>query len=184
MQEYNNCKYDVAVSYESGNRTIVQEIVEYIKSEGYSVFFDIEKREEILSEHLKAKLYQVYQNESLVKVLFVTENYLQNKYTLLEARRSINSATENRRKAIVVNYIGEQLPEPYKSYTYLNGDLPADEIAYLIAKRVEELKGGKADLKKNFKEGDLLNPVSVIKGNSGIVTGNNSVISNVTIKNK
>lgn len=63
-------KFDVAVSYDSHCKKLVKEVVMYLKSEKFEVFFDEDERAELLSENLKARLYQIYQNESLMKVLY------------------------------------------------------------------------------------------------------------------
>lgn len=140
VSEGSTYKYDVAVSYDSHCKDLVKEIVLYLQSEKFEVFFDEDKRLELLSENLKAKLYQIYQNESLIKVLFITDEYLKNEFTLLEARRSLISAKENHRRLIIINFIGKELPTPYNNFAYLDGKLPADEIAYIIGERIRELK--------------------------------------------
>lgn len=58
-------------------------------------FFALDRRKELLSKNLKSELYRIYQNDSLVKVLFVTDKYLRSQYTMLEERRALSSACEN-----------------------------------------------------------------------------------------
>lgn len=178
-------KYDVAVSYDSHSRELVKKVVTYLKSEKYEVFFDLDRKSELLSENLEAKLYQVYQNDSLVKVLFVTNKYLKNDFTLLEARRSFISAGENCRRLIVINFLDKDLPEPYSDFAYLDGALHADEIAYIIGERIKELKKEcynhvlPSEAGANTKV--YIENINKIGHNTGIVTGNNATIHNVSL---
>lgn len=177
MQENKEYKYDVAISYESHNCKFVREVVRYLESEKYEIFFDQERRMELLSEDIKGKLYQIYQKESLIKVLFITEKYLQSEYTMLESRRSFSGAEDNKRKVIVINCMGDKLPEPYTSYGYLSSDMPADEIANLISRRVEELKEEKVISEENTKRKMTIGNLNVIEKNEGIVTGDHAHIN-------
>ncbi len=181
----NKYKYDIAVSYESHCREIVKRVVAYLKSDNYRVFFDVDRKSELLSENLEGKLYQVYQNESLIKVLFVTDKYLENQYTLLEARRSFMSVEDNQRRLIIVNFMGKDLPEPYSTYVYLDGDLSADDIAYRIGERVKDLRGEcSTDLKVADKSPDAnvyIKNINKVENNNGIITGDNAHMDNVSI---
>ena len=173
-------KYDVAISYESDSRKLVKEVVEYLKVEGFEIFFDEDRKMELLSENLKTKLYQIYQNESLIKVLFVTEEYMQSPYTLLESRSALRSIKDNFRRLIVINFLGANIQDEFKPYVYLKGDTDTDEIAYLICERVKELK----DLTKgNGPERDTLfhepNNVNIIGTNQGIIAGDNVQLSHI-----
>ena len=88
-------KYDVALSYESESEDFVREVSDILTAEGWNVFFALDRRKELLSKNLKSELYRIYQNDSLVKVLFVTDKYLRSQYTMLEERRALSSACEN-----------------------------------------------------------------------------------------
>lgn len=137
MSEY---KYDVALSYESASRDLVRSVAGYLKSESWRVFFAEEEQEEMLSEPLRERLYQIYQRDSLVKVLFVTEKYLQSEYTMLEKRCSLRSTKNHVRRLIVVNFIGKGLPEDLRNFVYLDGNSFADEIASFVGRRVAECR--------------------------------------------
>lgn len=178
-------KYDVAVSYDSHSREMVRKVVTFLKCESYQVFFDVDRKSDLLSENLEGKLYQVYQNESLVKVLFVTDMYLGNEYTLLEARRSFTSVKDNHRRLIIVNLMGKSLPEPYNTFAYLDGNLPADEIAYWIGERVKELKRKNVHETKTKAEEvcakKIIGNINIIGQNNGVSTRDNATISNISI---
>lgn len=183
-------KYDVALSYESGLQEFVKEVSAILTAEGWNVYFALDCQREMLSQNLKSKLYQIYQNESLVKVLFVTDKYLQSQYTMLEKRRSLSSAHENERKLIVVNFIGERLPEDLKPFVYLDGENYPDDIAFWVGERIRELKAtvlhhddmGKTDNeKKTVSEATKIN---VMTNTGGIVFGDNANLRHVSFKGK
>lgn len=175
-------QYDIAISYESEKEKFVQEVVDYLKGEKWQIFFAPYMKEELLSENLKSKLFQVYQNESLLKVLFVTKEYLKSEYTQLEARRSLSSVKDEPRRLIVVNFLGTKLPEVLKPYVYLEGDGCADEFAFLISNRVKELKKNikGVDKESGNKELDVKN-INFVANNKGIVSGNQVTIGHMTI---
>lgn len=185
IPESNKYKYDVAVSYDAQSKELVKKVVTFLKSENFEVFFDIDRKSELLSENLEAKLYQVYQNESLVKVLFVTDKYLKNEYTLLEARRSFISAKDNHRRLIIINFMGKELPEPYSDFAYLDGSLPADEIAYAVGERIRELKkecGSRVKAAESRPDTKIyIENINSIGKNDGIVAGNNASFRNISI---
>ena len=110
---------------------------------------------------------------------------MENQYTLLEARRSFMSVEDNQRRLIIVNFMGKDLPEPYSTYVYLDGDLSADDIAYRIGERVKELRGEcSTDLKVADKSPDAnvyIKNINKVENNNGIITGDNAHMDNVSI---
>lgn len=178
-------KYDIALSYQSKSEKLVQAVSNYLKSEGWNVFFAPNNKKELLSENLNSKLFQVYQNESLVKVLFITKEYLNSEYTQLELRRSLSSSQDNERRLIVVNFIGESIPEELKPYVYLEGTGCEDEIAFQISERVKELKGTKSKLEKTEQENEMftcnIQNINYVKNNKGIVSGGTINIGHIDI---
>lgn len=176
-------KYDIAISYDSGNRKFVKEVVDYLKSDGLEIFFDVEKKLDLLSENLKNKLYQIYQNESLIKVLFVTEEYLKSPYTLLESRCALRSTKDNPRRLIVINFVGDNIQENFKPYVYVDGNTFADEIAYFVGERVKEFKGKPQE--NNTKKESISHGtknLNLVETNHGIIAGDNVQISHIHFK--
>lgn len=176
-------RYDVALSYESASRDLVRKVAGYLKSESWRVFFAEEEQQEMLSEPLREKLYQIYQRDSLVKVLFVTEKYLQSEYTMLEKRCSLRSTKNNARRLIVVNFMGKRLPEDLRDSVYLDGNIFADEIASFIGRRIAECRdqdaadterptGQKAEDNDSFR-------IANVSVNNGIRIGDNANLRNV-----
>lgn len=180
-------KYDVALSYESEKQDFVKEVSDFLTGAGRNVYFALDRKTEMLSHNLKSKLYQIYQNESLLDVLFVTEKYLQGQYTMLEERRALSCARENERRLIVVNFIGERLPDELKRFVYLEGSDSSDDVASWINERIDELKTtvlsqsdtGKAEEEKQTVVGSTQRNVEI---NTGIKFGDNANLKNVNFK--
>lgn len=175
-------KYDAVLSYESKSYDFVKKIADYLESEDRKIFFAPDRQQEMLSENLNNKLYQTYQNESLVKVLFITEEYLHSQYTMLEARCSLRSAKNNARRLIVVNFIGEKLPDELKPFVYIEGDTAMDEIAFLVNERIAELKkdSSRHEQEKGEKRAEIkINNMSFSQNNTGIQTGDNANLSHI-----
>ncbi len=197
-------KFDIALSYEGASEKLVQEVADFLIGGHLQVFYAPYYQKEMVSANLKSELFQIYQNESLVKVLFVTEKYLKSQYTQLEQRRALSSTKQEPKRLIIVNFVGKKLPEELKKYVYLNGSLPTDEIADFIIDRIRQLKIGisnaqtshspMADAQNIRKDttasaqtqsdakGVTIKNVNVIENNNGVIFGDSAQIGNLTIK--
>ena len=162
-------KYDIAISYQSNLEKSASRIADYLQAEGLNVFFAPAKQREMLSEKLHQKLYDVYKNQSLIKVLLITESYLKGEWTSLEMRMSLDSTKNERKRLIIINYMGMDLPNNLKSFVYLNGkELHEDQLASIIAQRLRELQYNAEKTKQKT------NTSSEIRNNHGIITGDNA----------
>lgn len=72
-------KYDIAISYQSELEGKSSRIADYLQMKGMNVFFAPVKQMDILSGKLHQVLYDVYKNQSFIKVLLITEAYLKGK---------------------------------------------------------------------------------------------------------
>ena len=175
----NKYKYDVAISYQSSLEKRASRLADYLQAESLDVFFAPIKQREMLSGKLHQVLYDVYKNQSFVKVLLVTEEYLHGEWTSLEMRMSLDSTDGDRRRLVIINYMGEALPDELKVFVYLDGNkLFEDQLASAVAQRIFDLKNKKRKemYKQNSNErikNDNLYP-EVHFTNNGIVTGYNS----------
>ena len=175
-------KFDIALSYEGASEKLVQEVADYLLGEGLTVFFSPYYQRELLSGNLKSELFQIYQNESLVKALFVTKEYQQSQYTQIEKRRAVSSTRNDRKRLIVVNFLGEDLPEDLQKYLYLDGRLTTDEIADFMIERVKALKNDAADTVRSLQNGkEPGKNYNHVEHNRGVVFGDSVQIGNLTI---
>lgn len=173
-------RYDVAVSYETGMESKVQEVVDCLLEEGWEIFFAPYCQEEMLSRKLKGKLYQIYQNESLLKVLFVTDEYLRKEYTQLEMRSSVRGASGDERRLIIVNCTGDNLPGNLGKYVNINGFNFPDEIVGQISVRLNELREKKTPAFPKHPDAVPAGVTFNIENNKGVVA-NYSHIEHMSI---
>lgn len=166
-------KYDIAISYQSNLEESASRIADYLQAEGLNVFFAPAKQREMLSEKLHQILYDVYKNQSFIKVLLITESYLKGEWTSLEMRMSLDSTNKERKRLIIINYMGRDLPNDLKSFVYLNGkELHEDQLASIIAQRLRELRSDAEISGEKMKQKNGTSPK--IHNNQGIITGDNA----------
>lgn len=168
-------KYEVALSFASEIESIVREVAEFIQAAGHSVFFFPEQQRDMISENVLRKTYQIFQKESFIKVLFITEAYKTSRWTQLEKRCALSSTKNQCKRLIIVNFLGEQIEADLKELIYIDGNKKeTDEIAAIIDARITELgqeeTGGKTKEKKIMTE---------IRTNYGIVAGDNAIFQNI-----
>lgn len=135
-------KYDVAISYQYEIEDRAAKIADYLRRENLQVFFAPERQLEILSENLHEVLYDIYKNQTLVRLLLVSDLYLTSEWTQLEKRVSQAENPSDMKRRIVVDYtVNQELPKDLKKLVYIDGNkVYEDEIASLISRRVKDLK--------------------------------------------
>lgn len=178
------CNYDIAISYQSKLEKKASRLADYLRTEGLNVFFAPAKQSEIMSEKLHQVLYDVYRNQSLIKVLMVTEEYLKGDWTSLEMRMSLDSTKEEPKRLIIINYMGENLPDNLKDFIYLDGQkMYDDEIASMIIQRIQNMRKVHMDKKGEGEKRQYTEESIMINNNGGIVTGDGATFSNLHINN-
>ena len=71
----NKYPYDVAVSFAGEVRERVELFVRALKDRGLSVFYDFDQQAQLWGKDLRAKLSEVYANEALYMVIFLSNAY-------------------------------------------------------------------------------------------------------------
>lgn len=167
-----NCKYDIAISYKSEIEGKASKLADYLKADGWKVFYAPLEQEELLSEKLHQKLYEIYKNESLMKILLISDTYLASEWTALEKRVSLQETREQRKRLLIVNYTDNDIGEELKELVYLDGrKMYEDEIAAIATKRLRKF------LEENFSEAaapEKGKSSVTINNNHGIIAGNNA----------
>lgn len=148
-------------------------------------FFSPAKQSEIMSQKLHQVLYDVYKNQSLVKVLMVTEEYLKGEWTSLEMRMSLDSTKDENERLIIINYMGEDLPENLKSFIYLDGQkMYEDEMASMIAQRIYNIRKMNIEKAKKGKEEKRdMGEAIVIHNKGGVVVRDGATFGNLYFDN-
>jgi hypothetical protein len=181
-----NYKFDVALSFSYDMEKEVQKVADFLEAAGLQVFFYESRQNELFSHDLDKKTYQIYHEQSLVKVLFVTELYGKRKYTQLEKRLSVDSTKFQKERLIIVNYLGKDIEAEFGTVIYIEGNKKTlDEIAMIVQQRVMDIKEEHKKRKacqhdKNNKKADREKKHIAVKNNHGIVAGDNASFDNIT----
>jgi hypothetical protein len=67
--------WDVAVSFAGDVRPTVEKFVRALKDRGLSVFYDFDQQAQVWGKDLRVKLSEVYANEALYMVIFLSKTY-------------------------------------------------------------------------------------------------------------
>lgn len=76
--------YDVAVSFAGDVRSTVEEFIAALKDRGLSVFYDFDQQAQLWGSDVRAKLAEVYANDALFMVIFLSESYPERDWTDFE----------------------------------------------------------------------------------------------------
>ena len=87
--------YDVAVSFAGDVRAKVEEFVHALKERGLSVFYDFDQQAQLWGKDLRPKLSEVYANEALYMVIFLSKAYPERDWTDFEL--SVGKAAAEKR---------------------------------------------------------------------------------------
>lgn len=176
-----NYKYDVAISYQNEIEDKAAKIAHYLQRENLQVFLAPEKQSEILSENLYEVLYDIYKNQSLIRLLLVSDSYLTSEWAQLERRVSKGENSSDIKRRIVVNYtVNQELPKDLKNLVYIDGNRRyEDEIAVLVSQRARDLKKENREQIESEQRNTSQSKVS-IQNNNGIVTGDNAHFGNIS----
>ncbi len=171
-------KYDVAISYQNEIEDKAAKIAGCLCKENLQVFFAPERQLEILSENLYEVLYDTYKNQSLIRLLLVSDLYLTSEWTQLEKRVSQAEKTSDMKRRIVVDYTtNQELPKDLKQLVYIDGNkLYEDEIASLVSRRVKDLKNEDGERREPEKE--ILIQNKIIQNNYGTINNKTVNIGN------
>lgn len=171
-------KYDVAISYQNEIEDKAAKIAGCLCKENLQVFFAPERQLEILSENLYEVLYDTYKNQSLIRLLLVSDLYLTSEWTQLEKRVSQAEKPSDMKRRIVVDYTtNQELPKDLKQLVYIDGNkLYEDEIASLVSRRVKDLKNEDGERREPEKE--ILIQNKIIQNNYGTINNKTVNIGN------
>lgn len=76
--------YDVAVSFAGDVRSTVEEFIKELKNLGLSVFYDFDQQAQLWGADVRVKLAEVYANDALFMVVFLSESYPERDWTDFE----------------------------------------------------------------------------------------------------
>lgn len=171
-------KYDVALSFSSEKEVEVKKVANYLEEAGLQVYFYKKLQDKLISQDLDRKTYQIYHEQSEIKVLFISRCYEEHEYTQLEKRLSVDSTKNEKERLIIVNYLGKKIEKEFGKVIYIDGnDNKADQIAMLIQRRLLQIKREKRQDKQEHGENYI-----TVNVNHGIVAGDNASFRNLIFR--
>lgn len=137
----NKYSYDIAISYQSKIKAKAIRINEYLQQDNWATYLRAETQQIIFSEKIHKIIYKIFKVDSFLKVLLISENYLEDELASLEVRLALESTKNNPERLIIVNYTQQNLSGKLQSLNNLNGyEHEEDEIASLITEHLKTLK--------------------------------------------
>ena len=132
--EADNYEYDIAVTFAGEDRTFVNQVVDEVKSFGYSVFYDEDEQVTLWGEELTEYFPDIYERRARFAVMFISADYAAKPWTRLE-RQSVLLRAMNQTKPYLLPVRIDQtvLPGVRSTISYLEAKkLGADGIASAI----------------------------------------------------
>lgn len=133
--------FDIALSFATENQPLVEDVYQYLKAEGYRVFFapSPEGQTFISGKNQRQIFYQIFGCEAEYVALFVTKDYTSKQVPMEEARIALTKRAGN--GTVIPIYLdGTQLPaalfDPKQSNYYASTD--AVDIAAHLATRLRQ----------------------------------------------
>ena len=122
-------KYDVALSYASEQEVFVGRVAKILQEEGLELFYAPDREREYQAQDMCRRFYRIYRYQCEFAVCFVSKEYLQKDYTMMEYESScLKNKDTGKNRMIVVNFDGSNLP-------CLDPD-----ISYIDAKNIREVQ--------------------------------------------
>jgi hypothetical protein len=81
--------FDVAVSFAGEDRTYVLEVVDYLKSQGVTVFYDVDEQAALWGRNLLEELVETYRERAFRVLMFVSVNYAEKAWPTVERRAAL-----------------------------------------------------------------------------------------------
>lgn len=94
-------KYDIAFSYASEQKEIIEKYENKLKKLGLKVFIDIEHPELFVFKHVPDILKRVYDDSEIVMLIFLSKDYVNKAFTKYEGHIAFDRLLTDERLAIV-----------------------------------------------------------------------------------
>lgn len=139
-------KYDVAFSFAGAQREYVKKVKEALDKYSVSVFYDNDHIEELWGKNLYRYLDQVYSENAVYCVIFISREYKERGWTIHESQSAQERAfsdynSENFQEYILpVRFDDTDIPGIRRTTGYIDArEVKPEELAYLIAKKLHKV---------------------------------------------
>lgn len=157
-------KYDVAFSFAGAQREYVEKVKEALVQYSVSVFYDNDHIEELWGKNLYRYLEQIYSENAVYCVIFISKEYKEREWTIHESQSAQERAfsdynSENFQEYILpVRFDETDIPGIRRTTGYIDArNVEPEKLAYLIAKKLHKVVDAPATYKKISEAyGDLI----------------------------
>ena len=94
-------KFDIAFSYASEQKMIIKQYSEKLEKLGLKVFIDTEHPELFVFKHVPDILKEIYDDEKIVMLVFLSHDYIKKDFTKYESYIAFERLLAKKRLAIV-----------------------------------------------------------------------------------
>ena len=111
-------KYDVAVSYASEQRYYVESFVKYLKFKKIKVYYDRDEQVQMQGTLLHEKLACIYSSESILRIIFLSQEYVAKPLTILESEIILAENVFEKNRMYIFKFDDSTLPGLNKNIVY------------------------------------------------------------------
>jgi len=112
--------YDIALSFAGSDRAYVHQVAEVLTAKGLRVFLDSAEQAALLGTYLTETLPSVYRDQAAVVVMFISADYANSDWTVLERRSALERAVAERREYILpARFDATELPGILSSLVWI-----------------------------------------------------------------
>ena len=115
-------EFDVCLSFAGEDRDYVRDVASALQRSGVKYFYDEHNQVELWGKNLQEHLTEIYRNQSLFSVLFISENYVQKPWAVLERRAALETAMKeyDREYVLPARFDDTELPGLLNSVSYVD----------------------------------------------------------------
>lgn len=150
-------KYDIALSFAGEDRAYVEEVANFLRDFGISVFYDSFEQIDLWGKNLYTHLRRIYKDYSRYTIIFCSEHYAKKQWTNHERESAQERAfTENREYILPARFDNTEIPGIQSTVGYINlAEISSFDFAKIIATKLG--KSPSVDEKSNSLKNLLLN---------------------------
>ena len=134
--------FDIAVSYASEQREYIEKFVNFMEKKKLKVYFDRNEQAHMVGKLLHEELVRIYSQENLIRVIFLSNEYIKKPYTKLEAETILAENVHDKNKMFIFKFDDITYPGLNRNMLYSSiTEYPdAKEYAKLIYAAIKNLK--------------------------------------------
>lgn len=132
-------EYDIALSYASEDKEIVEKYAQKLKENGLKVFIDSDEKAKLWGADLYVELDEIYRMKARFCIMFISKHYASKRWTNLERQSAQARAfKENKEYILPVKLDDTQIPGLRETIGYI--DLRKVSLEELIKQTIEKSK--------------------------------------------